>query len=171
MSSFKFEKKTASWIRRHNWFSDTLELDHAAVNLPTFIDGLRKRLQSWKDWEPRRLRMVLAPKSQTWKINNGVWGPPEEQSEIKLRPLAHVNLEDQVVATALMLCLADRIETIQGDPRKSIDKQDSRKRVISYGNRLFCSNDDELYTIGGALLSCTVLTFRTTVSLFLVQRL
>lgn len=88
--------------------------------------------------------MVLAPKSQTWKINNGVWGPPEEQSEIKLRPLAHVNLEDQVVATALMLCLADRIETIQGDPRKSIDKQDSRKRVISYGNRLFCSNDDEL---------------------------
>lgn len=71
-------KKTASWIRRHNWFSDTLELDHAAVNLPTFIDGLRKRLQSWKDWEPHRLRMVLAPKSQTWKINNGVWGPPEE---------------------------------------------------------------------------------------------
>lgn len=137
-------KKTASWIRRHNWFSNTLELDHAAVNLPTFIDGLRERLQSWKDWEPHRLRMVLAPKSQTWKINNDVWEPPKEQSEIKLRPLAHVNLEDQVVATALMLCLADRIETIQGDPRKSVDKPESRKRVISYGNRLFCSNEDEL---------------------------
>lgn len=136
-------KKTASWIRRHNWFSDTLELDHAAANLPTFINRLRERLQSWENWKPRCLRMVLAPKNQTWEINNGVWGPTEEQSKIRLRPLAHVNLEDQVVATALMLCLADRIETIQGDPTKSIDKQKSRKRMISYGNRLFCRNKDE----------------------------
>ena len=38
-------KKTASYIRYHNWFSDTLALDRAAVNLPTFIGELRERLQ------------------------------------------------------------------------------------------------------------------------------
>lgn len=30
-------KKTASCIRHHNWFSDTIELDRAAVNLPRFL--------------------------------------------------------------------------------------------------------------------------------------
>ena len=30
-------KKTASYIRYHNWFSDTLALDRTAVNLPAFI--------------------------------------------------------------------------------------------------------------------------------------
>lgn len=30
-------KKTASYIRHHNWFSDTIELDRAAVNLPRFL--------------------------------------------------------------------------------------------------------------------------------------
>ena len=39
-------KKTASYIRYHNWFSDTLALDRAAVNLPAFIGELRERLQS-----------------------------------------------------------------------------------------------------------------------------
>ena len=39
-------KKAASYIRYHNWFSDTLELDRAAVNLPTFIAEIAERLQS-----------------------------------------------------------------------------------------------------------------------------
>ena len=29
-------KKTASYIRYHNWFSDTLRLDRTAINLPRF---------------------------------------------------------------------------------------------------------------------------------------
>ena len=37
-----------------------------------------------------------------------------------------------------MLCLADRVETLQGDPRRSVRDQESRKQVVSYGNRLFC---------------------------------
>ncbi|MCY3615926.1 MAG: RNA-directed DNA polymerase [Bacteroidetes bacterium] len=129
-------KKTASYIRRHNWFSDTLDLDRVALNLPNFIDQLRERLHSWEDWEPHPLRFIPAPKSQNWKIADDKWVP--DGSEIKLRPLAHVSLPDQVAATALMLCLADRIETIQGDPSELIADQESRKRVISYGNRLFC---------------------------------
>ena len=60
----------------------------------------------------------------------------------RIRPLAHVSLADQVVATALMLCLADRVETRQGDPRHPVRDQDLRRDVVSYGNRLFCDSID-----------------------------
>ena len=102
-------KKTASHIRYHNWISDTLALDRAAVNLPAFLSELRKRLQSPESWQNDPLRIVLAPKSQRWRVREGVWEPVEKgATSARLRPLAHV--ADQVVATALMLCLADRVE-------------------------------------------------------------
>ncbi len=52
-------KKTASYIRHHNWFSDTLALDRAAVNLPAFLG---ERLQSSESWQNDPLRIVPAPK-------------------------------------------------------------------------------------------------------------
>ena len=131
-------KKTASYIRYHNWFSDTLALDRAAVNLPAFIGELRERLESSDTWQPHPLRIVPAPKSQRWRISGDKWVPEKGTKSARLRPLAHVNLADQVMATALMLCLADRVETLQGDPRRSVRDQESRKDVVSYGNRLFC---------------------------------
>ena len=132
-------KKTASYIRYHNWFSDTLALDRAAVNLPTFIGELRERLQSSESWQNDPLRIVPAPKSQRWRVREGVWEPVTiRATSTRLRPLAHVSLADQVVATALMLCLADRVETLQGDPRRPGRDQESRRQVVSYGNRLFC---------------------------------
>ena len=139
-------KKTASYIRYHNWFSDTLALDRAAVNLPAFIGELRERLQSSDSWQNDPLRIVPAPKSQRWRVQDGVWEPVEKgATSARLRPLAHVSLADQVVATALMLCLADRVETLQADPRRSVRGQQSRKQVVSYGNRLFCD------AVGGEL--------------------
>ena len=141
-------KKTASYIRYHNWFSDTLELDRVAVNLPTFIAEIAELLQSPDQWENDALRIVPAPKSQHWRVSptSGAWEPREKgATAARLRPLAHVSLRDQVVATALMLCLANRVETRQGDPRRSVQDIASRKRVVSYGNRLFCDADgDEL---------------------------
>ena len=139
-------KKTASYIRYHNWFSDTLALDYAAANLPAFIGELRKHLESSQGWQNDPLRIVPAPKSQRWRVREGLWEPFEKGATSgRLRPLAHVSLVDQVVATALMLCLADRVETLQGDPRLPADDQVSRTRVVSYGNRLFCD------AIGGEL--------------------
>ncbi len=132
-------KKTAAYIRYHNWFSDTLALDQAAVNLPAFLGNLRERLQSSERWKNDPLRIVPAPKSQRWRVRESRWEPVEEEAtSVKLRPLAHVSLADQVVATALMLCLADRVETLQEDPRQRVRTQQARKRVVSYGNRLFC---------------------------------
>ena len=131
-------KKTAAYVRYRNSFADTLALDRATVNLPEFLGKLRDRLKSSSRWKNDPLRLVLAPKSQKWQVKQAKWGPKEDIQLTALRPLGHVSLEDQVVATALMLCLADRIETRQGDPREEIHNQASRKKVVSYGNRLFC---------------------------------
>jgi len=131
-------KKTASHIRYHNWFSDTLALDRAAVDLPAFLAELRDRLQSAETWQNKPLRIVPAPKNQRWRVQDGVWAPVEGAKSARLRPLAHVDLAEQVVATALMLCLADRVETRQGDPRWHVGDQEMRSKVVSYGNRLFC---------------------------------
>ena len=131
-------KKTEAYIRYHNWFSDTLALDRTAVNLPAFLGEIRERLQSSDRWENDPLRIVPAPKSQRWRVREGVWEPVKGAKSAQLRPLAHVSLADQVVATALMLCLADRVETLQGDPRRPVSDQESRTQVVSYGNRLFC---------------------------------
>ena len=135
-------KKTASYIRYHNWYSDTLELDWTTVNLPEFIAETAECLKSPNQWKSGLLRIVPAPKSQQWVVSNGKWEPTEETSTSQLRPLAYVSLRDQVVATALMLCLANRIETKQGDPRHPFRDAESRKKVSSYGNRLFCDAID-----------------------------
>lgn len=68
-------------------------------------------------------------------------GSPKELAETSLRPLAHLELEDQVVSTAVMMCLADRVEARQEDPRHADPRPGKFPRVISLGNRLFC--DDE----------------------------
>lgn len=135
-------KKTVSYIRYHNWYADTLELDRATVNLPHFLADLAERFAAHEKWVNDPIRIVPAPKSQRWRVTGGLkWEPVEsEKAAVKLRPLAHVSLRDQVAATAMMMCLADRVETLQGDPRSALAEVTQRKRVISYGNRLFCDN-------------------------------
>lgn len=136
-------KKTANYIRYHNWYSDTLELDRTSVNLPRFLGELRERLQRPDTWANDTLRIVPAPKSQRWRVrpNGNVWEPVEKgKTASKLRPLAHASLMDQVAATAVMLCIANRVETLQSDPRDSATDGEKRAKVTSYGNRLFCDN-------------------------------
>jgi len=134
-------KKTASYIRYHNWYSDTLALDLATVDLPTFLGNLAEQLRVPGQWRSEPLRIVPAPKNQRWHVTKNGWVPRDPKAAAgKLRPLAHVTLRDQVAATAIMLCIADRIETLQGDTRHSTTAK-QRKRVISYGNRLFCDSE------------------------------
>jgi hypothetical protein len=136
-------KKTAAYIRYHNWFSDTLELDRVAINLPEFIANISSEIASGELLRSDPIRMVPAPKSQRWHIaKSGEWQPADVGiSASKIRPLAHVSLRDQVIATAIMMCLADRVETVQGDPEKPILDYDIGQ-VVSYGNRLFSDFKD-----------------------------
>lgn len=135
-------KKASSFIRYHNWFSDALELDRASADLPWFISSLSERLRKGR-YETDELRLVPAPKNQKRHLDaNGFWKPAKRRST-KIRPLAHVSLSDQVTATALLLCLGDRVETAQGDPTANFSSSIERSSVTSYGNRLFCDRDDE----------------------------
>jgi len=134
---FQAWKKTEAYIRSHNWYADTLELDWQALRLPEFIAGIQKRIETGK-WRMKPLRMVPAPKSQRWETSaEGDWQPADNKP-LKIRPLAHVALEDQVICTAVMLCLADRVENRQSDPTGGDKTLEDRKRLLSYGHRLFC---------------------------------
>lgn len=89
--------------------------------------------------------MVPAPKSQAWNVReDGRWSPVGTNgASVKIRPLAHVSLRDQVLATALMMCLADRAETRQGDPTIPLDSP-AIGSITSYGNRLLCDYHDQI---------------------------
>ena len=135
-------KKTATYLRQHSWYADTLELDYQSLRLPDFVRELQERLKSPASWESTPLAIVPAPKSQHWELEkdgNGedVWKPVGSAHK-KIRPLAHVALQDQVLATAMLLCLADPVERSMGDPLLSIEHHENRKRVLAYGHRLFC---------------------------------
>jgi hypothetical protein len=130
-------KKTSAYLRSHSWYADILGLDYQSLRIPKFIDEIREILRYPEKWTPEPIHLVPAPKNQRWKFQGAEWKPRGNISD-KIRPLAHVDLRDQVVATALMMCLADRVETNLGDPRLSPKDPENRQRVIAYGHRLFC---------------------------------
>lgn len=115
--------KNAKWVFRPavdqtNW-EDILATDFDQLGPdPTFAD-----------WTPK-------PKAESNPDPNG---PAEEVIAQKLRPLAHLSIRDQTLATAVMMCLAEAVETVQGNTSQA-DALSARERgVVSYGNRLHCS--------------------------------
>ena len=138
-------KKTSSYLRTHSWYADTLGIDYQSVRIPAFLAEIQEGIDSYATWTPEPLELVPAPKTQQWCFDDsGNWIPrPNQDYQKKLRPLAHVALRDQVVATAVMLCLADRVETRMNDPRLSIDSEENRRRVLAYGHRLVCDDAED----------------------------
>ena len=158
-------KKTHSYIRSHNWYADTLELDASAVNLQANVQDWSNEL-SGLVYRPSPMKMVLAPKTDHWnfyKLDDSeqwIWGP-ESKRDLKkthkeLRPLAHLNIQDQTIGTAVMLCLADAIETAQG----STDPKNGHK-VWSYGNRLSVIGRIHRRIFAGVTATPTASIFRT----------
>ncbi len=140
-------KKTHGYMRTHNWYADTLALDISAL-------GLEGNARSWandileSDGCPHPLELIPAAKSEKWVVDEKQgWLPQSlldkeavEARQLKppLRPLAHLTVRDQTWATATMLCLADAVETAQGDCGETNPFKAQKKRVYSYGNRLLC---------------------------------
>jgi hypothetical protein len=131
-------KKAHTYIRRHNWYGDTLELDCSALGLEPLLETWSEEIKN-EGYQTLPMRLVPAPKNGAWEFSSeyqGGWGPKSAEDYV-LRPLAHVGIRDQTVSTAVMLCLADCIETAQGDP--SLKAQEAANAgVHSYGNRLYC---------------------------------
>lgn len=132
-------KKSHSYIRSHNWYADTLELDASTFNLEENIKSWSEELKN-QTYKPSPMRLVPAPKGDIWdfkKINDEWnWTPKKSSGSEALRPLAHISIKDQTIATAIMMCLADAIETAQA---ATTDKDN----VSNYGNRLYCKWDEK----------------------------
>lgn len=96
------------------------------------------------------LDMVITPETSSGL--NQSWQPEKESLDenslrvvTPLRPLAHVPIKEQTYFTALMMCLANRVETVQGDTRTKYEDVHAKK-IVNYGNRLFCKyTDDEAF--------------------------
>lgn len=134
-------KKAHTYVRRHNWYADTLELDCSAFDLDTKLGQWSNELKKGS-YRPNAAWLVPAPKNGAWGFGDrfpGGWGarPAEDDSRPVLRPLAHLGIREQTVATAAMLCLADCIESAQGNTTLSAEEA-LAAGVFSYGNRLYC---------------------------------
>lgn len=146
-------KKAHTYIRRYNWYADVLELDCSVIDL-------ERQLAEWAEaiasdaFEPEPMMLVPAPKNARWDFPNppgedvdegfDAWGVAKNQQGKriqKLRPLAHLSIRDQSLATAVMLCLADAVESAQGDTSERNGLKAQQQGVFSYGNRLHCRWD------------------------------
>lgn len=165
-------KKTHTYVRRHNWYADVLELDASTIDL-------EDQLARWAvevcqdDFRPDELLLVPAPKNAFWSFRPvpstveellaldidslgpeasfDDWAPRkrlnaeqplvgEAPSELqKLRPLAHLSIRDQTLATAVLMCLAEAVESAQGDTTGNDVLAMRANGVVSYGNRLHCT--------------------------------
>lgn len=159
-------KKAHEYIRSTNWYADNFELDKSALNLAELCGKWSNELSNTVTFSP--LHLVPAPKSAKWdfvektypdfstiegafqQLNSNLsrideqcycheWAPVEE---VKLRPLAHAGIKEQTYMTLVMLCLADDVETRQGDPATEY-KDVHDKKIVSYGNRLFCTYQED----------------------------
>lgn len=159
-------KKAHQYIRSTNWYADTFELDRSAIDLDSLLDKWILELLK-DDFHFSPLRIVPAPKSERWHfdkidslkvafqegyelaedssegLSHG-WIPINKDDEnIKpLRPLAHVGIRDQTLMVALMMCIANKIETKQGATSTDLVNV-HMKGVVNYGNRLYCQFDED----------------------------
>lgn len=139
-------KKAHQYIRSTNWYADTFELDRSAIDLDARLDHWIAELANDKfAFEP--LRIVPAPKSERWHFEESAsykWcpvPPKEGEKPQALRPLAHVSIRDQSLLMALMMCLANKVESSQGNTETRFDDVHKQK-IVNYGNRLYCHYND-----------------------------
>lgn len=106
----------------------------AAPNITSIDDLLNLDLNSlgseptFDDWSPR-------PTAQDEEATAEILAATTQ----KLRPLAHLTIRDQTLATAVMMCLAEAVESAQGDTTDSDVLTARAAGVVSYGNRLHCN--------------------------------
>jgi len=144
-------KKTHAYMRTHNWYADTLALDVSALGLESNAKNWAEAIRSSKE-KPYLIELIPAAKSEKWVVDaQHGWVPfsllnkKDNDARNKappLRPLAHLRVRDQTWASAVMLCLADAVETAQGDCSEANYFKAQHNKVYSYGNRLLCDWTD-----------------------------
>lgn len=157
-------KKSHQHIRGVNWYVDCLDLDKSALELDLRVSSLSEALRE-NNLELSPLKLIPAPKSHPWEFKKSddestlTWTPENKDSEeddsdnprLPMRPLAHVSIDDQTIFTALMMLLANHVETKQGDT-STLFSDVHDKGLINYGNRLHCKyiDDNASYSWGNS---------------------
>ncbi|MHA3068763.1 RNA-directed DNA polymerase [Acinetobacter sp. ANC 3789] len=134
-------KKAQAYITSTNWYADNLEIKLSSLKLENTIATVKKKINIKRE-KFKQLQLVPVPKGTAWdfiETNEGnlQWQPKELEKQ-KLRPLAHISIYDQIVMILIMMGLANKVESIQGDPNTSFQEVHNKK-VVSYGNRLYCN--------------------------------
>lgn len=150
-------KKSQQYIRSVSWYVDYLDLDRSAIELERRISHLQNKIAK-KKYTLKSLELIPAPKTKKWTFQESaidstkekLWRPIDFQEITELtqiiqplRPLAHISIDDQTLYTALMMLIANKVETLQGDPSLSYDNIHASS-LINYGNRLHCSYKDSV---------------------------
>ena len=134
-------KKTHKYMRTHNWYADTLALDISALGLEGNAASWAKGIEK-NDFQLYPMELIPAAKSEVWTLDSEKgWVPFKSEERDKkppVRPLAHLTIRDQTLASAVMLCLADAVESAQGDCGETRFSVAQNRQVYSYGNRLVC---------------------------------
>lgn len=143
-------KKSYSYITTTNWYADNFELDLSSINLEKTVLKIKNKIDENYSFEP--MHLVAVPKSCRWEFreeNNKIKWLPRLNDDQKLRPLAHISINDQAIMTLVMMGLANQVETLQGNP-ETLFKDVHEKKMVSYGNRLYCNyiNDEAFYNYG-----------------------
>ena len=144
-------KKSHEFIRRHNWFCDSLDLDLSCIQLDDLCNEWCNIYteKNYESYIPDPMQLVPAPKtSEHWYIEDGQTKENsihlEHEGNIPCRPLAHLSIKDQTLGCVFLICLANIIETEQEQlwtPKIPINRIDEFPGV-NYGNRLLCVWDD-----------------------------
>ncbi|MBM7341569.1 RNA-directed DNA polymerase [Pantoea coffeiphila] len=149
-------KKSHHYIRTTNWYADNFELDLSALDLTQHCKHWVRRICNIEKFEFSPLQLVPVPKACKWEfkvVEGEVLWQPQDEDELTLRPLAHIHVAEQTIMTLVMMCLANMIETKQGDPSVSYDLV-HQKGIVNYGNRLYCQyTDDEAEHSFGATVT------------------
>ena len=165
-------KKSHHYIRTTNWYADNFELDLSALSLSTksekwcreiSLDRLNftelelvpaPKQHNW-GFHKDKPDSVVSEECLYWYPNNKeleefnrkpsqikkILKKPDEV-QLQLRPLAHIPIREQSMMTLLMMCLANEVETQQGDPSTKFELV-HEKGIVNYGNRLYCRYDDD----------------------------
>ncbi|MFJ5427537.1 RNA-directed DNA polymerase [Pectobacterium actinidiae] len=144
-------KKTDSFVRTHNWYADLLALDKCAFDISDEVTKWSNEVKN-ATFPKSDIELILAPKGANWFFKKGRWTTNKEDR--KLRPLANISIKEQSFATAVMMCIADSLETRQKDCSLSSlgYAEHVKNKVVSYGNRLICdwNNDKARFRWGGS---------------------
>lgn len=127
------QKKANNFIRKNNWFYNAIELDKSNVlgqkQINDWIVNLKR-----KNFTTKKVNLVPAPKNSQWSYKGNKWEPLEK---VNLRILADVGYRDQTFGIAVLMTLANMVETLQG-PSFLPGIEAKKYGVKSYGNRLLC---------------------------------